>query len=95
MKEVSGYNISEQEFKKISKWAEDVYNIAVVIDYFVGNQPEIEECYNLAPVVKNLRKNADLLNALFIDNENANIKESKKLFKTFLTPFNFNFYNQL
>ena len=66
MKEVSGYNISEQEFKKISKWAEDIYNIAVIIDYFVGNQPEIEECYNLAPVVKNLRNNADLLNAFFI-----------------------------
>ena len=76
MKEVSGYNLSEQEFKKISKWAEDIYNIAVIIDYFVGNQPEIEECYNLAPVVKNLRNNADLLNAFFIDNENANKKES-------------------
>ena len=69
MKEVSGYNISEKEFKQISKWAEDVYNIAVVVDYFVGNQPEIEECYNLAPVVKNLRNNADLLNAFFIDAE--------------------------
>ena len=69
MKEVSGYNISEQEFKKISKWAEDVYNISVVVDYFVGNQPEIEECYNLAPVIKNLRNNADLLNAFFIDAE--------------------------
>ena len=69
MKEVSGYNISEQEFKKVSKWAEDVYNTAVVIDYFVGNQPEIEECYNLAPVIKNLRNNADLLNAFFIDAE--------------------------
>ena len=76
MKEVSGYNISEQKFKKISKWAEDVYNISVVVDYFVDNQPEIEECYNLAPVVKNLRNNADLLNAFFIDNEKANIKES-------------------
>ena len=63
MKEVSGYNISEQEFKKVSKWAEDVYNIAVIVDYFVCNQPEIEECYNLAPVIKNLRNNADLLNA--------------------------------
>ena len=76
MKEVNGYNISEKEFKQISKWAEDVYNIAVVVDYFVGNQPDIEECYNLAPVVKNLRNNADLLNAFFIDNEKANVKES-------------------
>ena len=36
---------------------------------FVSNQPEIEELYNLAPVIKNLRQNADLLNAFFIDNE--------------------------
>ena len=66
MKEVSGYNISEQEFKKVSKLAEDVYNIAVIVDYFVCDQPEIEECYNPS-VVKNLRNNADLLNAFFID----------------------------
>lgn len=70
MKEVSGYNINEKEFKQISKWAEDIYNIAVIVDYFVSNQPEIEECYNLAPVVKDLRNNADLLNAFFIDAEN-------------------------
>lgn len=69
MKEVNGYNISEKEFKKISKWAEDVYNITVVVDYFVSNQPELEECYNLAPVIKNLRAEADLLNAFFIDRE--------------------------
>ena len=68
MKE-AGYNITEKEFKQISKCAENVYNITVIIDYFVSNQPEIEECYNLAPVIKNLRDNADLLNAFFIDNE--------------------------
>lgn len=70
MKEVDGYNISNQEFKQLSKWAEDIYNIVIVVNYFVANQPEIEECYNLAPVIKNLRNNADLLNAFFIDNEN-------------------------
>lgn len=68
MEEV-GYNITKKEFKKISKWAENIYNIAVVVDYFVSNQPEIEELYNLAPVIKTLRQNADLLNAFFIDNE--------------------------
>lgn len=62
-------NITPKEFKQISKWAENVYNIAVIVDYFVSNHPEIEECYNLAPVVKNLKDNADLLNAFFIDNE--------------------------
>ena len=64
-----GYSITEKEFKKISKWAENIYNVAVVVDYFVANQPEIEELYNLAPVIKSLRQNADLLNAFFIDNE--------------------------
>ena len=70
MKEVDGYNISNREFKQLSKWAEDIYNIVIVVDYFVSNQPEIEECYNLAPVIKNLRNNADLLNAFFINRKN-------------------------
>ena len=48
---------------------ENIYNTAVVIDYFVSNQPEIEECYNLAPVVKHLRNDADVLNAFFIDHK--------------------------
>ena len=73
MKEVSGFNISEKEFKQLSKWAEDIYNIVIVVDYFVSNLPEIEECYNLAPVIRSLRDNADLLNAFFIDNEYKNL----------------------
>ena len=32
-------------------------------------QPEIEECYNLVPVVKHLQNNADVLNAFFLDHE--------------------------
>ena len=60
MKEISEYNISEKEFKQLSKWAENIYNTSVV---------EIEECYNLAPVIKHLRNDADVLNAFFIDHE--------------------------
>ena len=67
--EEAGYNITNKEFKQISKWAENVYNIAVVVEYFIVSQPEIEELYNLAPVIKSLRQNAYLLNAFFIDNE--------------------------
>ena len=67
--EESGYNITNKEFKQLSKWAEEVYNIAVVIDYFCETQPDKEECYNLAPVVKYLHHEADLLNAFFIDHE--------------------------
>ena len=61
--------IKRKDFKKLEKYAENIYNTAVVIDYFVANQPEIEECYNLAPVIKHLRNDADVLNAFFIDHE--------------------------
>ena len=64
-----GLNITLKEFKQLSKWSENIYNTAVVIDYFVANQQEIEECYNLAPVIKHLRNDADVLNAFFIDHE--------------------------
>ena len=67
--EKTGLNITPKEFKQLSKWSKNIYNTAVVIDYFVANQPEIEECYNLAPVVKHLRNDADVLNAFFIDHE--------------------------
>ena len=65
-----GYNITNKEFKQISKWTENTYNIEVIIDYFISNHPEIEECYNHAPVIKHLRNDADDLNAFFIDHEN-------------------------
>jgi len=71
MEEV-GYNLTPKEFKKLCKWAEDVYNTAVVVDYFCETQPDKEECYNLAPIVKLLRRNADLINAFFIDAEGSN-----------------------
>lgn len=35
---------------------ENVYNTVVVIEYFITNQPEINECCNLAPIIKNLMK---------------------------------------
>ena len=67
--EKAGLNITPKELKELSKLAENAYNITVVIDYFCKSQPEIEELYNLAPVIENLRMNADKLNAFFIDNE--------------------------
>ena len=64
-----GWNITSKDFKKLSKFAENIYNTTVVVDYFVANQPEIEECYNLAPVIKSLRRDADSLNVYFIEHE--------------------------
>lgn len=62
-----GLNITSKEFKQLSKWAENIYNTAVVVDYFCSSQKEYEELYNLAPVVKNLRRDADQVNAFFIN----------------------------
>ena len=63
--------IEKEDFKKLEQWADDIYNIAVVVDYFVSNQPEIEECFNLTPVIRSLRKEADLMNAFFINYTNG------------------------
>ena len=71
-----GLNITPKEFKQLSKLSENIYNTTVIIDYFVANQPKIEECYNLAPVVKQLQNYADILNAFFINHEKEIINSS-------------------
>ena len=65
-----GLNITPKDFKELNQWVENIYNTVVVIDYFVANQPEIDECCNLVPIIKNLRKEADLLAKFFTDQEN-------------------------
>lgn len=55
MKEVNSFNITDKEFKLLSKKAEAVYNITVVADYICATQQDIEELYNLTPIIKNLR----------------------------------------
>ena len=67
---VESFVIKKEDFKTLKQWSDDIYNITVVVDYFVSNQPEIEECYNLVPVIKSLKKSADLMNAFFINYKN-------------------------
>ena len=69
MKEISGYNISQKEFRQLRNWADNIYNALVVVDYFCQNQKEIEELYNLSPLITNLRRDADFMNAFFINFE--------------------------
>ncbi len=71
MEEISGYNITQNEFKQLNQRVENIYNMSVVVGYFCQNQPEIEELYNLTPIIKNLRKDADFLNAFFINFDNS------------------------
>ena len=67
MEKVDGYSITEKEFKQLNKCVENIYNTIVVVDYFCANQPEIEELYNISPIIKNLHKDADLINVFFIN----------------------------
>lgn len=67
------YKIKQKNFRKLEKLAERIYNTSVVIDYFCSTQQEIEELYNLSPIVENLRQDTDAVNAYFInypDNNN-------------------------
>lgn len=67
MGEIKNYCFNNKEFKKIEKLADSIYNISVVLDYFCSTQREIEELYNLTPIVKNLREKSDILNSIFIN----------------------------
>ena len=59
--------VKRKDFKKLEQYAENIYNTVVVIDYLCSSQKEYEEFYNLAPVVKNLCKDADQVNTFFIN----------------------------
>ena len=58
--------IKRKDFKKLERYAENIYNTVVVIDYFCSSQKEYEELANLSPVVKFLKHEADQINAFFI-----------------------------
>lgn len=58
---------SQKEVNEISKYAEKIYNLVVVLDYFCSNQQEIEELYNIATILQVLRCNADLLNSTLVN----------------------------
>ena len=67
------YKIKQKDFRKLEKLAERIDNTAVVIDYFCMTQQEIEELWNLTPVVAHLRRDSDTVNTYFInypDNKN-------------------------
>lgn len=67
MNNKSVYTIKPKDFKMLERMADNVYNTAVVVDHYCKTQLEIEELYHLAPVVRNLRKDADQIAAFFIN----------------------------
>lgn len=73
MEKVIVYQIKQVDFEKLEKLAERIYNTVTVIDYFCRTQQEIEELYNLTPIIEKLRRDSDTINAYFInylDNKN-------------------------
>lgn len=67
MDKIGLYQIKQKDFEKLEKLTENIYNMLVVIDYFCKNQDEIEELRNITPIIKNLRREADMLCVFFIN----------------------------
>ena len=59
--------VQDKDLKSLEITIREIYNTLIVIDYFCSNQQEIEELANLSPIIKNLRKSADRINAYFIN----------------------------
>ena len=67
------YKIKQKDFRKLENLADRIYNTVTVIDYFCRTQQEIEELYNLTPIIGYLRRDTDTVNVYFInypDNNN-------------------------
>ena len=61
-----GFVLNKKEFEFLKTLSDDIYNTIVVADYFVSNQPNIEELWNLSPIIKSLRKNSDKLSTFLL-----------------------------
>ena len=59
--------LNKKEFEFLKTLSEDIYNTIVVADYFVSKQPEIEELWNLSPIIKSLRKDLDKLSTFLVN----------------------------
>ena len=64
----------DEDFNRLETTIREIYNTLIVLDYFCSNQQEIEELANLTPIIKNLRKSADKINAFFINYQKDNLE---------------------
>ena len=56
------------KIESLTKNASNIYNMSVVLDYFCENQQDNEALYNITPIVKSIKNNADIINSFFINN---------------------------
>ena len=59
--------LNKKEFEFLKTLSEDIYNTIIVVDYFVSNQSNIEELWNLSPIIKSLRKDSDKLSTFLVN----------------------------
>lgn len=71
MEKLISYTITSEKYKKLVLLSEGIYNTSVIVAYFCNSKAEIEEIRNLAPVIIDLKKKSDELNA-----EILNLNES-------------------
>lgn len=71
--------LNKKEFEFLKTLSEDIYNTIVVADYFVSNQSNIEELWNLSPIIKQLRKDSDKLSTFFVNYRTEDFISAKSL----------------
>lgn len=71
--------LNKKEFEFLKTLSDDIYNTIVVVDYFVSNQPNIEELWNLSQIIKQLRKDSDKLSTFFVNYRTEDFISAKSL----------------
>ena len=49
-------NISDQNAFKLKQWSANIYNTAVVLDYFCSSQTQYAELNNITQIIQNVAR---------------------------------------
>lgn len=63
MEQLNTYTITSEKYEKLALLSDEIYNTTVIIVHFCNDRADIEELSNLAPIVNDLKKKSDKLNA--------------------------------
>ena len=67
MEEVKIYTLTEKEFKRTAKLADEIFNTNVVLKGFCESNSYSENSQNISPVIEFLCQKSDILNSIFIE----------------------------
>lgn len=63
MEQLNTYTITPEKYEKLALLSDEIYNTSVIIAHFCNDRADVEELRNLAPIVNDLKKKSDKLNA--------------------------------